>query len=192
MPPTKGIPQKCLTSLAKALRQNGDRMKNLSFPPGTTAVTAVETDELRFDVHPSTLKEGEATGIIQANTQATNKEVKKFIKGKSSGHKGTHQVIQKIRFPLGSALNVEALAQAIETPGAEYSEASGSGSGADNLQTGWNWSEEHQQLWRIRADGSTEWLQPFVPEGESMYEWQYCKELRAWYRYSEDGTFAWQ
>jgi hypothetical protein len=186
------VPQKCRSSLAKVLRQNGDRMKNLSFPPGITAVTAVQTADLRFDVHPSTNKEGEATGIIQANSQATNKEIKKFIKRKSGGHKGTHQVIDKIRFPLGSALNVEALAQAIETPGAEYTEASGSGSVSDNLETDWSWSVEHQQIWRTRADGSTEWRQLLVPEGESMYEWQYSKELRLWYRYNENETFTWQ
>jgi len=58
-------------------------------------------------------------------------------------------------------------------------------------QSGWNWSEEHQQLWRLREDGSSEWLKLFVPEGDLMYEWQYSKELNSWYRYKEDGFFEW-
>ena len=126
MPTAKDLPKKCLTSLAQALRQNGDKMKNLSFPPGTTAVTAFKTADLRFDVHPSSTKEGEATGIIQVNTEATNHQVKKFIKGKTGGHKGTHQVIEKIRFPLWPNLDVEALVQAIEAPGTQYTHVSSS------------------------------------------------------------------
>jgi hypothetical protein len=42
----------------------------------------------------------------------------------------------------------------------------------------------------MREDGSSEWLRLFVPEGESIYEWQYSKELRAVYHYSEDGNFS--
>lgn len=192
MPTAKDLPKKCLTSLAQALRQNGDKMKNLSFAPGTTAVTAVKTVDLRLDVHPSSTKEGEATGIIQINTEATNHQVKNLMKGKTGGHKGTHQVIEKIKFPLGPSLDVEALAQAIEAPGTQYTHASGSGSGTDASQSGWNWSEEHQQLWRLREDGSSEWLKPFVPQGNLMHEWQYSKELNSWYRYKEDGFFEWQ
>lgn len=79
-----------------------------------------------------------ATGIVQANSEAKDKGVKAFVKGKTSGHRGTHQVIgQKIRFNLGYNFNVEEVAAAVENPYSEAGqgppyegETGGSGSGS--------------------------------------------------------------
>ena len=184
------IPQKCLNNLAQVLRQNGDNVKNITFPPGVTAVTAVMTTDLRLDMHPSSKDPGQATGIIQANSGATNKQVKEFIKGKSGGHRGTHQVIEKIRFPLGPNLNIEALANAVEHR-SEYADASGSESATTAPQSGWTRSEEYQQIWLQNGDGSYEWLKLYVPDGDLMHEWQYSAECQRSYRYKEDGKFEW-
>ena len=76
---------------------------------------AVKTRDLRLDVHKNTKDPAMATGIIQANSEATDKSVKDFIKGKTGGHRGTHQVIgEKIPFGLGDDFDVEALASAVE------------------------------------------------------------------------------
>jgi len=73
-----------------------------------------------------------ATGIIQANSEAKNKAVRSFIKGSSGGHKGTHQIFgEKIRFVLGSNLDVEAVASAIEKRGVGGGAATGSATGGE-------------------------------------------------------------
>jgi len=80
-------------ALADEIRANPGTLRNLTFADATTSVTAIKTADLRLDVHKSTLDPKMATGIIQANSEAKDKSVKKFIKGKTGGHKGTHQVI---------------------------------------------------------------------------------------------------
>lgn len=109
------ISRSALESLAKKIRDNSESLKNLTFPDNATAKTAVKTQDLRFDVHRNTQDPTMATGIIQANSQATDRTVKEFIKGRTGGHAGTHQVIgQKIRFGLGEQFKVEDVAGAVE------------------------------------------------------------------------------
>ncbi|KAE8423662.1 hypothetical protein BDV36DRAFT_290332 [Aspergillus pseudocaelatus] len=101
--------------LAKETRDNADALKNLVFADGATSKTVVTTKDLRFDVHRDSKDPNKATGIIQANSQAEDKTVKRFIKGRTGGHKGTHQVIgEKIRFGLGGDFNINDVANAIE------------------------------------------------------------------------------
>jgi hypothetical protein len=109
------ISKAAFESLAKKIRDNADSLKNLTFPDGATSKTAVKTQDLRFDVHRNTQDPTMATGIIQANSEATDRTVKEFIKGRTGGHAGTHQVIgQKIRFSLGDQFKVEEVAGAVE------------------------------------------------------------------------------
>ena len=101
--------------LAKETRDNADALKNLVFADSATSKTVVKTKDLRFDVHRDSKDPNKATGIIQANSQAEDKTVKRFIKGRTGGHKGTHQVIgEKIRFGLGGDFNINDVANAIE------------------------------------------------------------------------------
>jgi hypothetical protein len=110
------ISKAAFEGLAKKIRENADSLKNLTFPDATTSKTAVKTRDLRLDVHKNTQDPKMATGIIQANSEATDKTVKDFIKaGKTGGHRGTHQVIgEKIKFGLGDDFDAEALADAVE------------------------------------------------------------------------------
>lgn len=109
------ISKAAFQGLAKKIRDNSESLKNLQFADASTSKTAVRTTDLRLDVHRNTKDSTMATGIIQANSQATDKTVKAFIKGKTGGHSGTHQVIgQKISFGLGDKFDVEALAEAVE------------------------------------------------------------------------------
>ena len=102
-------------ALGKKIRENADSLKALQFPDAATSKTAVSTRNLRFDVHRNTQDPTMATGIIQANTQADDNTVKAFIKGKTGGHRGTHQVIgEKIRFGLGDKFDTEEVAGAVE------------------------------------------------------------------------------
>ena len=84
------IPQKCLNNLTQVLCQNGDNVKNITFSLSVTAVTTVMTTYLHLNMHLSFKDSEQATGIIQTNSEAMNKQVKEFIKGKSDDHKGTH------------------------------------------------------------------------------------------------------
>lgn len=109
------ISKTAFDALAKKIRDNADSLKNLQFPDASTSKTAVKTRDLRFDVHRNTQDPTMATGIIQANSEAEDKTVKKFIKGSTGGHKGTHQVIgEKIKFGLGDKFQVEEVASAVE------------------------------------------------------------------------------
>jgi hypothetical protein len=109
------ISKSAFQGLAKKIRENPDSLKNLQFADNATSKTAVKTKDLRFDVHRNTQDATMATGIIQANSQATDTTVKAFIKGKTGGHSGTHQVIgQKLRFGLGDKFDVEKLADSVE------------------------------------------------------------------------------
>lgn len=112
---TSKISKSAFQGLAKKIRENADSVKALQFADNATSKTAVKTKDLRLDVHRNTQDATMATGIIQANSQATDNTVKEFIKGKTGGHSGTHQVIgQKIRFGLGDKFNVDELATAVE------------------------------------------------------------------------------
>lgn len=109
------ISKAAFEGLAKKIRENADSLKTLTFPDDATSKTAVKTRDLRLDVHRNTQDPTMATGIIQANSEATDKTVKDFIKGKTAGHRGTHQVIgQKIKFGLGDQFDVEVLANSVE------------------------------------------------------------------------------
>lgn len=109
------ISKSAFEGLAKKIRENADSLKSLAFADATTSKTAVKTKDLRLDVHRNTQDPTMVTGIIQANSQAEDNTVKSFIKGKTGGHKGTHQVIgEKIRFGLGEKFNVDELASAVE------------------------------------------------------------------------------
>jgi len=81
-------------ALAKKVRENPGLLRDLSFPDASTSKTVIKTQDLRLDVHKDTQDSTKATGIIQANTEATDKSVKEFArKNKTGGHRGTHQVI---------------------------------------------------------------------------------------------------
>jgi hypothetical protein len=109
------ISRSAFDSLAKKVRENADSLKNLTFPDGATSKTIVKTTDLRFDVHRNSKDPTMATGVIQANSQATDRTVKDFLKGRTGGHAGTHQVIgQKISFGLGEKFKVEDVAGAVE------------------------------------------------------------------------------
>lgn len=109
------ISKSAFEALGKKIRENAESLKNLQFADATTSKTAVATRDLRFDVHRNTQDATMATGIIQANSQATDKTVKAFIKGKTGGHHGTHQVIgEKIRFGLGDKFDTEEVAGSVE------------------------------------------------------------------------------
>ena len=154
----------------------------------------VKTQDLRFDVHRNTQNPNIATGIIQANSEAQNKAVKSFIKGHTSGHKGTRQVIEeKIRFVLGSNLDVEAVARAMERGGvddgaAAVGSATGSTSGA-SLTSDWTWSTEHSRYYRKKSDGTYDWSE--ASEAASDGEWTWSAEQRRYVRYKADGTVEW-
>ena len=109
------ISKSVFQGLATKIRESPDSLKNLQFPDATTSKTVIKTTDARLDVHRNTKDPSMATAVIQANSEATDKTVKAFIKGKTGGHRGTHQVIgQKIPFKLGEKFNVEELAAAVE------------------------------------------------------------------------------
>lgn len=105
-----------------------------------------------------------ATGIIQAKSGAKDKTVKAFVKERTGGHKGTHQVIrQKIKFGLGYNFDVEKVAAVEEdpsgygetaidssSPGESSSRGQSSKGGpkpAENeqgnaIESGWEWDKE--------------------------------------------------
>lgn len=109
------MPKPVLGSLANQLRKNPEKLKDMLIPEGTTSKTVLKTDDLRFDVHPDSQNKGMATGVIQANSLRKPYLSKKFIKGATGGHKGTHQVIgENISFKIGDESEVERVAKAIE------------------------------------------------------------------------------
>ena len=109
------ISKAAVDGLAKKIRDNADTLRNLTFAEATTSKTALKTKDLRLDVHRNTQDPSMATGIVQANSEATDRTVKDFIKKKTGGHKGTHQVIgEKIKFGLGDKFNVEDVAEGVE------------------------------------------------------------------------------
>jgi hypothetical protein len=188
------IPRSVFAALAQKVRESPDKLKVLKFADATTSKTAVKTQDLRFDVHRNTQNPNMATGIIQANSEAQNKAVKSFIKGHTGGHKGTHQVIgEKIRFVLGSNLDVEAVARAIESGGvddgaASVGSATGSTSGAPSTSE-WTWSTEHSRYYRSKSDGTYEWSE--ASEAASDGEWTWSAEQHKYFRYKADGTVEW-
>src|SRR5690348_2001122 len=109
------IPRAALTALAQKIRENPDKLRNLTFADAQTSLTVIKTQDLRFDVHKNPQNPNIATGFIQANSEAKSNAVRGFIKGRTGGHEGTHQIIgDKIRFGLGSYFDLEAVASAIE------------------------------------------------------------------------------
>ncbi|TVY85523.1 hypothetical protein LSUE1_G000381 [Lachnellula suecica] len=189
------IPKPVLAALAQKVRESPEKLRNLTFADTTTSLTAIKTEDLRFDVHRNTQNPSMATGIIQANSEAKNKAVKGFIKGSSSGHKGTHQIIgDKIRFVLGTNLDVEAVASAIEKGGVDDGGAMAeSSSGEASAQSGWTWSTEHGRYYRVKSDGKYEWspATEAASGGVSDGEWTWSPEHRRYYRRKADGTNEW-
>lgn len=104
------ISKSAFKALVKKLRENPESLRDTKFPDASTSNTAVQTKNLRLDVHRDTKDLTMATGIVQANSQADDRTVRKFIKGKTGGgkgHRGTHQVIgEKIRFGLGDKFKI--------------------------------------------------------------------------------------
>lgn len=99
----------------KKNRDNLNILKNLIFADATTSKTVLKTEDIRLDVHKNSRDPTAVTGIVQANSEATDRTVMEFIKKSSGGHKGTHQVIgQKIKFGLGDKFNVEDVAKAVK------------------------------------------------------------------------------
>lgn len=91
----------------KKNRDNLNILKNLIFADATTSKTVLKTEDIRLDVHKNSRDPTAVTGIVQANSEATDRTVMEFIKKSSGGHKGTHQVIgQKIKFGLGDVAKV--------------------------------------------------------------------------------------
>lgn len=64
------IPKAVLAALAQKVRESPEKLKNLTFADATTSLTAVKTEDLRFDVHKNTQNPNMAAGIIQANSEA--------------------------------------------------------------------------------------------------------------------------
>ncbi|KAL4950824.1 hypothetical protein BDW69DRAFT_171269 [Aspergillus filifer] len=109
------ISRSCFEALGKKIREKPETLKNLQFPDGYSSKTAVKTQDLRLDVHRNSKDPTKATGIIQANREATDWTVIEFNKGSTGGHAGTHQVIgNKIYFGLGEDFKVDEVAGAVE------------------------------------------------------------------------------
>lgn len=106
-----------------------------------------------------------ATGIIQVNREAKDKEAKKFIKGSSKGHSGTHQVVAKIRFPLGQNFDAQTLASDIETTGGASS-GLGGGSGTSATMTDADGREYY-----IDAQGNSQWVVQETATAASGWQW---------------------
>ena len=176
------VPKACLAGLARKVRENPDKLKNLVFADAQTSQTTVKTQDLRLDVHENTTNPNMATGIIQANSQAENKAVRNFLKGSTCSHKGTHQIIgEKISFGLGSLFDVEAVAGAIERGGDSDGEAATGAAtegttGNTSSQLGWIWSAEHGHYYRTKSDGTYEWWE--APATASVGEWVWSHEHR--------------
>ncbi|CZT52707.1 uncharacterized protein RSE6_14067 [Rhynchosporium secalis] len=145
-----------------------------------------------------------ATGIIQANSGAKDKGVKAFVKGKTDGHRGTHQVIgQKIRFNLGYDFKVEEVAAAVENPydegmqGVTFQGASslgsGSGSGSGSAigvgptPTDWVWWSD-EGIWHRQINGLDAWK---APENKADSDWIYSNRKRNYFMKYADGTVVW-
>lgn len=105
-----------------------------------------------------------ATGIIQANSEAKNNAVRDFLKGRTGGHRGTHQVIvEKISFPFGTQLDIEVVAGAIVVAGVARPAVNESSSSAGQedasrptTKPAWTWREQHRQYYRLNNDRTYE------------------------------------
>jgi len=142
-----------------------------------------------------------ATGIIQANSGAKDKGVKSFIKGKTGGHKGTHQVIgQKIRFNLGKAFDLEQVLAAVENSYDDGSQSShsnkesqapapSSGSSTGNLTSEqWTWIAD-DGIWHHYVNGVDEWL---APTSDQDSDWIYSHSQRKYFIRHATGAVQWQ
>ena len=195
------LPRSALKGLADAIRQNPTALPNLSFADSTTCVTAIKTTDLRLDVHKNTDDPRMATGIIQANSGAKDKGVKSFIKGKTGGHKGTHQVIgQKIRFDLGTSFNLDQVLAAVENPYDDAgqgsssrrelqgsSSASGSGTGSSSSDQ-WTWVAA-DGIWHRKVNGIDEWMAPTTSKDS---DWIYSPSQRKYFIKHANGAVQWQ
>ena len=151
------ISKSVFKALADKIRENPAALQNLTFADASSSMTAIKTRDLRLDVHKNTQDPNMATGIIQANSEAKDKTVKAFIKGKTGSHKGTHQVIgQKIRFGLGYDCNVNEVAAAVENPDSGSGEGSSSQGGTGGSKSS-EWTGESSTSQATTGDRVWEW-----------------------------------
>jgi hypothetical protein len=190
----KNIPKACLKGLAQAFRVEATKPNFAQLRGNETARTLAKTEDLRADFHPKPKNPQEGVIIIQANRETKNPSLKKFLKGATRGHKGTHQTIgDKIHFALGKKMNAESVATAIENAGI------GAGfimkapeRGKDAKE--WTWDEEKNKMFRIKNDGKPEYRDPpaaEVPETREEERWEYSKEFRKHYCRGVDGRYKW-
>jgi hypothetical protein len=177
------VPRKVLATLARQVRDNPAALGSLQFADATTSVSnVVTTTDLRIDVHKNSKDSRRATGIVQANSGAKDKSVKAFIRGRTGGHQGTHQVIKKISFYLGDHFDANAFADKIEDEGvgkAAVASASSSRTVGDEIkQSEWTWSKDKNHYYRQGAEGWLPWAAPAVVE-----EWTWSVELKDHYTY---------
>ena len=85
------ISKSAFKALVKKLRENPESLRDTKFPDASTSNTAVQTKNLRLDVHRDTKDPTMATGIVQANSLADDRTVRKFIKGKTGGGEGAQR-----------------------------------------------------------------------------------------------------
>lgn len=180
------VPRKVLATLARQVRDNPAALGSLQFADATTSVSnVVTTTDLRIDVHKNSKDSRRATGIVQANSGAKDKSVKAFIRGRTGGHQGTHQVVKKISFYLGDHFDANDFADKIED--AEVGEgtvASASTSrtartaGVEIGQSEWTWFKDQNLYYRHGAEGWVPWAALAVVE-----EWTWSVELKDHYTY---------
>lgn len=68
------ISKKAFMALAKP-----EPLKNVVFPDGATSKAAVKTRDIRLDVHRNTKDPMKVTGIVQANSEVTDKSATKSV-----------------------------------------------------------------------------------------------------------------
>lgn len=150
------LPAKLFRELAAKVRkkEGADRLRDLTFSSSSTSISSViKTTDLRLDCHKNSRDPTMATGIIQVNREATDNEAKRFIRGSSKGHSGTHQVIAKIPFHTGQNFDVQALASGIEAACVVSSSSGGGSSGTSIIMTDANGREYY-----IDVDGDSQWV----------------------------------
>lgn len=71
---TTNISKKAFMALAKP-----EPLKNIVFPDGATSKAAIKTKDIRLDVHRNTKDPMKVAGIVQANSEVTDKLAIKFV-----------------------------------------------------------------------------------------------------------------
>ena len=150
------LPTKLFKELAAKVRkkEGADRLRDLTFSSSSTSISSViKTTDLRLDCHKNSRDPTMATGIIQVNREAKSSEAKKFIRGSSKGHSGTHQVIAKIPFHTGQNFDAQALASGIEAAGGILSASGDGSSGTSSIMT-----DASGRQYYVDANGNSQWV----------------------------------